>query len=68
METIVIHTEAKKLKALKHFLSAFDIPFEVIKTDSPKNPEFREEVIKTVKKTDNVKTGQDDLWVSLWQG
>jgi len=41
METIIIHTEPKKMKALKSFFEAFSIPFEVKKTkDSPYNPDF----------------------------
>lgn len=66
METIVIHTETRKLKALKHFLSAFDIPFEIIKTDSTKDPEFREVVQRSVKKTDDVLAQQENIWASLW--
>lgn len=47
METIVIQTDIKKAKAIKHFLEAFDVSFSSEASDkstnsekSPYNPEF----------------------------
>ena len=41
METIIIKAEPKKMKALKAFLKAFSIPFEVKRTkESPYDPDF----------------------------
>ncbi len=40
METIIIQAEPEKIKALKAFLKAFHIPFEVKKGEKPYDPEF----------------------------
>jgi len=39
METIIIHTVTKKAKALKQFLEAFEVDYQVENEDkSPYNP------------------------------
>jgi DNA-dependent RNA polymerase auxiliary subunit epsilon len=47
METIIIHAEPEKIKALKAFLKAFKIPFEVKKQKSPYNPEFVNKIMES---------------------
>ena len=46
METLIIHTEGRKLKLIKELLKELDIGFETAKdTKSPYNPEFVEKII-----------------------
>ncbi|MDD3638125.1 MAG: hypothetical protein RBR84_08360 [Bacteroidales bacterium] len=45
METIIIHTESSKAKALKQFLKAFGVTFTVEKHDkSPYDPAFVQKI------------------------
>ena len=59
METLIIHTETEKLKALKSFLEEMNITFEVKKQkdkkkDRPYDPEF---VKKILERTESAKQG-----------
>ena len=52
METIIIHTDSNKSKAIKQFLKAFDVSFstepakkQVYSEDSPYNPEFIKKIL-----------------------
>ena len=53
METIIIHAESKKAKAIKQFLKAFDVSFSTDSSkkqaeteESPYNPEFVKKILK----------------------
>ncbi len=47
METIIIQADSKKMKALKGFLKAFQIPFTAPKKEeSPYDPEFVKMVLE----------------------
>lgn len=66
METIIIHTEPKKMKALKAFLKAFSIPFEVKKTkESPYDPDFVSMVKESSARSDYKEIDPKDVWGSL---
>ncbi len=66
METIIIHTEPKKMKALKSFLKAFSIPFEVKKTkDHPYDPDFVRMVKESAARSESKEIDPKDLWGSL---
>ncbi len=46
METLIIHTEGRKLKLIKQLLKELGIDFETTKeTTSPYNPEFVEKIM-----------------------
>ena len=48
METIIIHTDNDKAKALKQFLEAFEVDYQVEDQDkSPYNPEFVKKILST---------------------
>ena len=50
METIIIQTESKKAKAIKQFLKAFGVAFQVQNHEgSPYNPEFVKKILATKK-------------------
>ena len=53
MDTLIIHTEAKKTKSLISFLKAFDVSFEIKKDtkkeDKPYDPEFVKMVLEASK-------------------
>jgi hypothetical protein len=50
METIIIQADAKKAKAIKEFLKAFDITFKTSKKEeSPCDSEFVKMVLKASK-------------------
>lgn len=40
METLIIRSEGKKIKAIKDFLEAFGVSFEVKKEDGKYDPDF----------------------------
>lgn len=65
METLIIHTEGEKLKAIKQVLKAMGIDFESKKEKSPYDPEF----VKMVKKSAASKDGRvidpKNLWESI---
>ncbi|MGX1023216.1 DUF2683 family protein [Psychroflexus sp. MBR-150] len=75
METIIIQTEAKKAKAIKQFLKAFDVSFSSDSSEksskseeSPYNPEFVKKILerqKSAKEGNVVEINPDDLWGSL---
>ena len=48
METIIIHTDNHKAKALKQFLEAFEVDYQVEDHDkSPYNAEFVKKILST---------------------
>ena len=49
METIIIHAESKKAKAIKQFLDAFGVAFKVDKKESPYNKSFVNKVLERTK-------------------
>jgi hypothetical protein len=64
METITIHADHTKIKALVQFLQAFDIPFEVTK-DTRYNKEFVDRVLladKEIEEGKGTKVDPDNLW------
>ena len=75
METIIIQTEAKKAKAIKQFLKAFDVSFSTDSSqnqtdsrESPYNPEFVKKILKrreSARQGNVVEINPDDLWGSL---
>ena len=69
METIIIHTENHKAKALKQFLEAFEVDYQVEDHDkSPYNSEFVKKIIersKSAKEGNTVEVDPNDLWGSL---
>jgi len=72
METIIIQTEAKKAKAIKQFLKAFDVSFstgssqnQTDSSESPYNPEFVKEVLASRSESGGKVIDPDNLWESL---
>ena len=69
METIIIHTDDDKAKALKQFLEAFEVDYQVEDQDkSPYNPEFVKKILersKSAKEGNTVEVDPNDLWGSL---
>ena len=68
MDTLIIHTEAKKTKALISFLKAFDISFEIKKDtkkeDKPYDPEFVKKVLAT-KNEKSIRVNPKNIWESI---
>lgn len=63
METLIIHADRNKIKALKQFLKAFDIPFEK-EEGKPYKKEFVERVLladKELEEGKGVKIAIDEL-------
>ena len=65
METLIIHTEGEKLKAIKQVLKAMGIDFESKKEKSPYDPEFVKMVKESAKRGDYKAVGATNLWESL---
>lgn len=66
METIIIHTESKKAKAIKQFLKAFDVKFKTEKKEeSPYDPEFVKMVLKARSEKGGKTIDPHNLWESL---
>lgn len=69
METIIIQADKEKASALKHFLDAFQVDYEIEDDDeSPYNPEFVKEILersKSARKGDTIKMDPKDPWGSL---
>jgi len=64
LETLRIQIDREKIKALKQFLKAFDIPFKVEK-EKPYNREFVDRVLlaeKNIEEGKGIKIALDDLW------
>lgn len=66
MQTLIVHSDDNKIDALKNFLKAFGISFEVAEDESsPYNPDF---VAKIEESKADYKAGRyksiktDDLW------
>ncbi len=68
METLIIHSEGKKIKALIELLKAFDISFEMkkSKTNDVYNPEFVNKILSRAKSKDLVTIQNlDNVWESI---
>ncbi|QTY26944.1 DUF2683 family protein [Flavobacterium sp. CS20] len=72
METIIIQTEAKKAKAIKQFLKAFDVSFSSDSSEksskseeSPYNPEFVKEILTAREEEGGKIIDPNNLWESL---
>ena len=69
METIIIHTDNDKAKALKQFLEAFEVDYQVEDQDkSPYNREFVKKILersKSAKEGNTIEVDPNDLWGSL---
>ena len=65
METLIIHTEGEKLKAIKQVLKAMGIDFESKKEKSPYDPKF----VKMVKESAAERGGRvidpKNIWESI---
>jgi hypothetical protein len=64
METVIIQTEGKKMKALKAFLQALEITFE-IKREEIYDPAFIEKIKRgddDIKNGNTKKNTLDDIW------
>jgi hypothetical protein len=70
MDTLIIHSDPSKTKALAAFLKAFDIAFEIKKTKKNVNKEsYNPEIVKTILESkQQYKDGKfttiktEDLW------
>ena len=47
METIIIHSESKKIKAIVELLKVFDVSFEIKKAEKEYNPAFVSDVLES---------------------
>jgi hypothetical protein len=64
METVIIQTEGKKMKALKAFLKALEIAFEV-KREEVYDPTFIEKIKRgdeDIRNGNTKKITLDDIW------
>lgn len=64
METLIIHADREKIRALKQFLKAFNISFEKDE-ESPYNQEFVDKVLmadKDIEDGKGKKIPLEDLW------
>lgn len=65
METLIIRSEGKKIEAIKAFLEAFGISFEIKKEDEGYDPDF---VAKIRESEEDLKAGRvrkvtlDEIW------
>lgn len=65
METIIIQADAKKAKAIKDFLKAFDITFKTSKKEeSPYNPEFVKMVLEA-REGKRKRINPSNIWESI---
>jgi len=65
METIIIHTVTKKAKALKQFLEAFQVDYQVDDQDkSPYNPEFVNKILST-RNEKSTRINPENVWEDI---
>jgi len=64
METIIIHAETTKKKALIEILKALDIPFTIIEEEKPYDPEFVKMVLDA-SKGKRKRINPDNVWESI---
>ena len=65
METIIIHTDNEKAIALKQFLEAFEVDYQVEEHDkSPYNREFVKKIFST-KKEKSTRINPDNIWEDI---
>jgi hypothetical protein len=64
METIIIHTEGEKLKAVKQVLKALGVAFETKKEKSAYDPEFVEMVLEA-RKGKRKRINPNNVWESI---
>ena len=69
MKTIIIHTDDNKAEALKQFLEAFEVNYQIGEQgESPYNPDFVKKILersKSAKEGNTVEIDPNDLWGSL---
>ena len=68
METLIIHSESKKIKAIIEILKAFDVSFELKKTQKEKvyDSEFVNKILSRSKSKDFVTVKNvDNIWESI---
>lgn len=68
METLIIHSESKKIKAIIEILKAFDISFELKKTQKEKvyDSEFVNKILSRSRSKDFVTVKNvDNIWESI---
>ncbi len=68
METLIIHSESKKIRAIVEILKAFDISFELKKTQKEKvyDSEFVNKILSRSKSKDFVTVKNvDNIWESI---
>ena len=63
METLIIHTETDKIKAIAKLLKAFNVSFE-IKKEKPYDPEFVKKILAT-KNEKSTRINPHKLWESI---
>jgi len=65
METIIIHTDTEKAKALKQFLEAFQVDYQVDDQDkSPYNPEFVNKILST-RNEKSTRINPENVWEDI---
>jgi hypothetical protein len=66
METLIIHTEGEKLKALKKLLKVMGVKFEMKnEKKSPYNTEFVDMVLKSASSKEGRVIDPNNLWESI---
>jgi len=66
MQTLIIHAETKKLKAIAAFLKAFGVSFEIKKTEEePYDPAFVEKILKARSEKGGKTIDPYNLWETL---
>jgi hypothetical protein len=65
METLIIHTETDKIKAIAKLLKAFNVSFEIKKTkEKPYDPEFVKMVLEA-RKGKRIRINPENVWESI---
>ena len=65
MKTIIIHTDDDKAKALKQFLEAFEVGYQVEEQDeSPYNKEFVKKILST-KNESSTRINPENPWEDI---
>jgi len=65
METIIIHTDTEKAKALKQFLEAFEVDYQIDDQDkSPYNPEFVNKILST-RNEKSTRINPENVWEDI---
>ncbi len=68
METLIIHSESKKIKAIIEILKAFDVSFELKNTQEERayDPEFVNKILSRSRSKDFITVKNvDNIWESI---